>query len=66
MVLEYCVAEFSPEELWVFNAFFLGAGCSKNFGYPLTSQLLPKALEGLKNKTLFTGIERLKPPARLA
>lgn len=32
---------------------FLGAGASKEFGFPLTRELLPRMLELLANETLF-------------
>lgn len=39
---------------------FVGAGCSKNFGYPLTGELLPRALEwaGNPQRRLFSGINK--------
>lgn len=40
------------------TTFFTGAGVSKAIGYPLTSELLPRVLKGIKEKTLFnTGDE---------
>lgn len=33
---------------------FLGAGASKAFGYPITREILPKIIEGLKKKQIFT------------
>lgn len=33
--------------------YFLGAGCSYNFGYPLTGAIMPEILTGLKAGTLF-------------
>lgn len=33
--------------------YFLGAGCSYNFGYPLTGQMMPDILENLYYKDLF-------------
>jgi NAD-dependent SIR2 family protein deacetylase len=33
--------------------YFLGAGCSKNFGYPLTGEIMPGILENLSKKDLF-------------
>ncbi|MGZ3750655.1 MAG: hypothetical protein ACXVB0_01350 [Mucilaginibacter sp.] len=33
--------------------YFLGAGCSKNFGYPLTGQIMPEILTDLRNHDLF-------------
>ena len=33
--------------------YFLGAGCSKKFGYPLTGDIMPEILEKLKAKNLF-------------
>lgn len=33
--------------------YFLGAGCSYNFGYPLTNQIMPAILERLQAGTLF-------------
>lgn len=37
------------------TAVFLGAGASKAFGYPLTSEILPRILVRLREKTLFGG-----------
>ncbi|HWA25981.1 MAG TPA: hypothetical protein VG734_09985 [Lacunisphaera sp.] len=37
------------------TALFLGAGASKAFGYPLTSELLPRILQRLKDGILFNG-----------
>jgi NAD-dependent SIR2 family protein deacetylase len=34
--------------------YFLGAGASKNFGYPLTGEIMPEILNRLIDKTLFT------------
>lgn len=42
------------------TAFFLGAGCSKTFGDPLTKELLPQTLKRLKAGDLFQDI----PPKR--
>lgn len=33
--------------------YFLGAGCSKSFGYPLTNEIMPCILENLYNNDLF-------------
>jgi NAD-dependent SIR2 family protein deacetylase len=33
--------------------YFLGAGCSKNFGYPLTGDIMPGILTSLREKDLF-------------
>jgi NAD-dependent SIR2 family protein deacetylase len=33
--------------------YFLGAGCSKNFGYPLTGEIMPEILQNLHKKDLF-------------
>jgi len=33
--------------------YFLGAGCSKNFGYPLTGEIMPGILKNLYNNDLF-------------
>jgi len=33
--------------------YFLGAGCSKNFGYPLTGEIMPGILDNLYKKDLF-------------
>lgn len=33
--------------------YFLGAGCSKNFGYPLTGEIMPAILENLHKRNLF-------------
>ena len=33
--------------------YFLGAGCSKNFGYPLTGEIMPEILQNLYKKDLF-------------
>lgn len=33
--------------------YFLGAGCSKNFGYPLTGEIMPNILERLLENDLF-------------
>ncbi len=33
--------------------YFLGAGCSYNFGYPLTGRIMPHILENLYNDDLF-------------
>lgn len=33
--------------------YFLGAGCSKNFGYPLTGEIMPEVLKNLFDKNLF-------------
>jgi hypothetical protein len=33
--------------------YFLGAGCSYNFGYPLTGQIMPDILKNLYNNDLF-------------
>lgn len=33
--------------------YFLGAGASKNFGYPLTGDIMPEILSGLKANNLF-------------
>jgi hypothetical protein len=35
------------------RAVFLGAGASKTFGYPLTSEILPQIRRRLKNRSLF-------------
>ncbi len=41
--------------------YFLGAGCSYNFGYPLTSQIMPAILERLNKGDLFcSGYRRLE------
>ena len=37
-------------------AVFLGAGASRTFGWPLTSELLPKILDGLIKKDLFEDV----------
>lgn len=40
--------------------YFLGAGCSYNFGYPLTSQIMPAILKRLQQENLFSsGYRRL-------
>jgi NAD-dependent SIR2 family protein deacetylase len=36
------------------TCFFLGAGASAEFGYPVTSQILPLIREGLHNRILFS------------
>src|SRR4051812_29441916 len=36
--------------------FFLDAGASKPFGIPLTAEILPKILESIKKKDLFSRI----------
>lgn len=33
--------------------YFLGAGCSKNFGYPLTGDIMPEILQKLHENNLF-------------
>ena len=33
--------------------YFLGAGCSKNFGYPLTSEIMPAIIDNLHNNDCF-------------
>ncbi len=33
--------------------YFLGAGCSKNFGYPLTGEIMPEIIRNLKDNDLF-------------
>jgi NAD-dependent SIR2 family protein deacetylase len=33
--------------------YFLGAGASKNFGYPLTGQIMPEIIQALKKNDLF-------------
>ena len=33
--------------------YFLGAGCSKSFGYPLTGEIMPEILTNLEKKNLF-------------
>ncbi|RYY70442.1 MAG: hypothetical protein EOO13_06540, partial [Chitinophagaceae bacterium] len=34
--------------------YFLGAGASKNFGYPLTGDIMPEILKNLQEDDLFT------------
>lgn len=43
--------------------YFLGAGCSKNFGYPLTGEIMPRILENLYKKDLFQLDDRKKTTA---
>jgi len=38
------------------SVFFLGAGCSAAFGYPITSSILPNILKEIDNGHLFYGI----------
>jgi NAD-dependent SIR2 family protein deacetylase len=46
--------------------YFLGAGCSYNFGYPLTNQIMPGILERLnKGKLFYSGYRRLPEDAAL-
>src|SRR5437762_1343298 len=33
--------------------YFLGAGCSKNFGYPLTGEIMPLIIKKLRKANLF-------------
>jgi SIR2-like domain len=41
--------------------YFLGAGCSYNFGYPLTNQIMPAILQRLNQGDLFcSGYKRLQ------
>jgi NAD-dependent SIR2 family protein deacetylase len=35
------------------TVYFLGAGCSKNFGYPTTGEIMPLIFEKLRQKDLF-------------
>lgn len=41
--------------------YFLGAGASKNFGYPLTGDIMPEILTGLINQDLFIHSTANKP-----
>lgn len=40
--------------------YFLGAGCSKNFGYPLTREIMPLIMDWLKKATLLKATTGLK------
>lgn len=44
-------------------AVFLGAGASKEFGYPLTREILPEILERIDRGTLFRGVKTTKKNA---
>lgn len=47
------------------TAFFLGAGASKTFGYPLTSEILPSILQRLIEGTLFNRYEDQSDPHQI-
>lgn len=46
------------------TAFFLGAGASKTFGYPLTGEILPLILQRLVDGTLFNSFNDQADPHR--
>ena len=46
-------------------ALFTGAGASKTFGFPLTSEIFPRIVEGVRSRTLFGNTKKDKKAAAM-